>query len=100
LYASELATWLWTILLRGAAARPYNVGSERAVSISELARVVSDVVAPTGRIERAQEPTPGKPAARYVPSTARARAELGLEQRVELPEALARTARWLRGGAS
>ena len=37
LYASDLAVWLWTILLRGVSGRAYNVGSPRPVTLRELA---------------------------------------------------------------
>jgi len=94
LYAADLAIWLWTILFRGAPARPFNVGSERAVTIAELARAVTVEIHPQARIEVAGVPRPGAPPQRYVPSTARARAELGLEEWIDLPEAIRRTAAW------
>lgn len=95
LYAADLAIWLWTILLRGEPGRPYNVGSEHAVTIRELAEVVAEQF-PGTEVQVAQTPPPGKIGERYLPSTERARAELGLLDRIELPEAIRRTAEWHR----
>ncbi len=92
LYATDLAIWLWTLLFRGAAGRAYNVGSEEAVSIRELATQVGAHFSVP--VEILKSPTPGTRLDRYVPSTLRAREELGLAQRVSLVEAIQRTARW------
>src|SRR6185312_2419569 len=78
LYGADLAIWLWTILVRGVSCRPYNVGSDRAVSISDVARVVAEVVPPSVEVTRTKEPRPSVPSERYVPDTSRARSELGL----------------------
>jgi len=94
LYAADLAEWLSTILLRGEAGRAYNVGSEEAVSIRQLADRVADVAAAIwpdrGRPEImiAKQPQPGQPAERYVPNCRRAREELGLEPATSLDESI------------
>ena len=97
LYAADLAIWLWTLLLRGRSATAYNVGSEEAVSIRELAERTVAAVNP--RLKFAVLGQPGDPAlppARYVPSTRKAREELGLEALIGLDEALRRSAAWYR----
>ena len=91
--ASDLAHWLWTILLRGQNRRAYNVGSEHDLSLAELAREVAKALRPGVAVNIAQAPTQGRPPSRYVPSTERARRELGLSQHVSLPESIRRTAR-------
>lgn len=96
LYAADLAAWLWTILITGAPARPYNVGSEEAIAIADLAVVVAQQFAPPPDVHVAKAPAAGVAAERYVPSTARARHELGVAQTVSLAEALQRTQRWHR----
>ncbi|HMD72102.1 MAG TPA: NAD-dependent epimerase/dehydratase family protein [Bryobacteraceae bacterium] len=100
LYAADLAIWLWTILLRGQSCRAYNVGSEEAVSIADLASTVRGALGATQAVRIACQPRPGVPAERYVPDTARARAELGLEQLIPLDEAIRRTAAWHRARLS
>ena len=101
LYAADLAIWLWTILLRGVPGRAYNVGSEEAVSIRELAERTVAVVSPglPVRVAR-QPPADGAAPPRYVPSTRRARTELGLKTWIGLDEAIRRTAAWHRASAS
>jgi len=94
LYASDLAIWLWTILLRGKANYPYNVGSAQAVTIAELAQTVAQAFTPQPAVQIARAATPGRPAERYVPATRRAETELNLKPWIDLPEAIRRTISW------
>jgi dTDP-glucose 4,6-dehydratase len=94
LYAADLAAWLWTILLRGASGRAYNVGSEAALTIAELARLVAAAFPRPPEVQICREPLAGAPAERYVPSTRRAAVELGLNALVALPQGIARTLAW------
>ncbi|ABF41841.1 NAD-dependent epimerase/dehydratase [Candidatus Koribacter versatilis Ellin345] len=93
LYASDLAIWLWTILFRGPSGRAYNVGSEDAISIGELARFIGSHVDPAVDVRIDGSPSSAS-GPRYVPSTERARGELALEQWVGLEEAVRKTRRW------
>jgi nucleoside-diphosphate-sugar epimerase len=94
LHAADLAIWLWTILLRGQPGRAYNVGDERALTLAQVAGSVADYFHTDLTIARAA--VPGSLAQRYVPSTLRARQELGLVTRIPFDEALDRTVRWLK----
>jgi nucleoside-diphosphate-sugar epimerase len=102
LYAADLAEWLFTILVRGNAGRAYNVGSEEAVSIQELAARVADcmkAVQPARELPRvivSKQAVPGAVATRYVPSCDRAGSELGLAPITDLSRAIARSASWNR----
>ncbi len=94
LYAADLAIWLWTILAKGESARPYNVGSQHAVSIRELAKLVACVAGGGSKVEVLGRP--GVPSTRYVPEVLRAEKELGLAVHVSLEESLGRTIAWHR----
>jgi len=100
LYAADMADWLWTILARGVAGEAYNVGAEDDYSIMDVARRVVDVVAPHVAVVRATQPAVGVAPDRYVPSTRRAREELGLAPTVALDDAVRRTASWHRRRAA
>ena len=100
LYAADLAIWLWTILLRGQSMRPYNVGSEAEISIADLAHLVARRVTGNAAVGIAGTAIPGAAAERYVPSTTRARHDLGIDVTVNLDEALTRTVEWHRRDSS
>ena len=95
LYASDLTVWLWTMLFKGASGRAYNVGSEDALNIAALANEVAAAAGQNVRCSHCVAPRPPECAVhRYVPSTARAREELGLSVEIPLREAIRRTHTW------
>ena len=91
LYAADLAVWMWTALIAGRAGAAYNVGSEEAVSIADLARLTARVLG-APEVEILGRPDPGWNPGRYVPSTALIRGELDVRPTVALDEAIRRTA--------
>jgi dTDP-glucose 4,6-dehydratase len=93
LYAADLTTWLWTMLLRAPAGAIYNVGSEESVSVAELAERVARLLRAPG-FEILGREDPGWNPGRYVPSAQKIRTELGMVPTVGLDEAIVRTARW------
>ncbi len=95
LYAADLAIWLWTLLLRGTPGRAYNVGSEYPVSLRHLAEIMAKELGAKG-IQVLQEPKADGTLDRYIPSTMRARDELGLRENFNLSEIVQRTAAWHR----
>jgi dTDP-glucose 4,6-dehydratase len=100
LYAADLAVWLWTMLLREPHARSipavFNVGSEEAISICDLAQMVVEELNPSLRIRIANLPQTGLRVEQYVPSVRKAETCLGLRPIIGLREAIRRTAAWHR----
>ena len=94
---ADLARFLLAMLVRGAAGRAYNLGSDQSVSILELAHEVASRAGVAVEVRRS--PVPDTPPARYVPSMARAQNELGLVPAVGRPESLARMFRAHRHAA-
>ena len=97
LYAADLAIWLWTILFKGEPCRPYNVGSDKVVSIAQLANQVAPWFQPIPSVIIARQPQSGKVQEYYVPSVERCKKELGLRQTVDIREAIRRTIIWYGG---
>lgn len=90
LYASDLATWLWTLLLADDAPVVVNVGSGEAVTLAQLADSVSRVLRPGEHIPM---PAGSAPGPRYVPDVTLAGRKLGLRPTVSLDDSILRTAR-------
>lgn len=79
LHAIDLTVWLWTMLVRGAPGQAYNLGSELPVTLRELAMEIAGEFG-LSEVRLLQSPKLGQLPHRHVPSTARARTELGLRQ--------------------
>jgi dTDP-glucose 4,6-dehydratase len=94
LYSADLVIWLWTILLRGRVLQPYNVGSDLAISIANLANIVAGLSKPVSEISIKVPVSSNIPAEQYVPLTKTARDELGLLQWIDLETAINKTNQW------
>lgn len=85
----DLAHWLTTLLVSGRPRRAYNVGSDEVVSIEQLARLVASQSPGTSvRVQRQAAAGSAAERSRYVPDISRVRAELGLDVRICLADAL------------
>ncbi len=97
LYAADLAVWLWTLLFRAPAGRPYNVGSDDDRPIAAHAECVNGLCGIKSPVRIARVADPAEPVRRYVPAIQRARDELGLRVRITEEEGVRRTLAWLVG---
>jgi UDP-glucuronate decarboxylase len=97
MYQTDLAEWLFEILMKGASGRAYNVGSDEAISISELAYLVRDTLTPNKPVrivgDKARDNAVRN---RYIPDINRAYCELGLEVTVSLMDAIKRSAQVIK----
>jgi dTDP-glucose 4,6-dehydratase len=95
MYATDMAAWLWTIAVRGASRRAYNVGSSEVVTIQDLATAVASAVGDDVAVVVRGDASVRGAGSSYVPDTRRAKAELGLGVKVDLHEGIDRTLAWL-----
>ncbi len=93
LYQDDLAHWLMTLLTKGQGGEAYNVGSDEAISIADLAHLVRDLLAP-GKPVRVRGVADDNAAARnrYVPNIDKARRDLALQVSTPLEKAIRLTA--------
>jgi dTDP-glucose 4,6-dehydratase len=94
LYASDLAVWLWTILFnfKVGPGIAVNVGSDEALTITELSHAVAGCVGLPVQIAAS---TASGRAVRYVPSVEVAGRFLGLRRSVTLDDAIKRSIEYL-----
>lgn len=89
---SDLAHWLWTLLLEGQSGETFNVGSNEVVSIASLAELIRDLLAPDKPVHILGQAMAAAKPNRYVPDISKARRLHGLDVRIPLAEAILRTA--------
>jgi dTDP-glucose 4,6-dehydratase len=84
----DLANWLFAMLRNGRPGEAYNVGSDQAISIYELAQTVSRLLAPGKQVRLMGKPQNDSLRSRYIPCTDKASKELGLQVSVSLEQAI------------
>jgi UDP-glucuronate decarboxylase len=92
MYGSDLASWLWTILVKGEPGIAYNVGSDKGLSINSLAQLVARTLENPADIRILNEDNLSQ-RRYYVPNIQKARG-LGLELKIDLESAIVKTAQW------
>lgn len=93
MHADDLVRWLMTIAEHASPACPvYNVGSDEAIAVSDLARRIAARLGVA--VDMADQST--TPVDRYVPSIARANRALGLRLELDLDRAIDETIRAIR----
>lgn len=94
LHGADLAVWLLKLLLDGIAGSVYNVGSDQAIRIADLARRVRSRIAPDKRVLLGSV-LEGGGGSFYVPDISRARS-LGLDVWTQLDDSIDAMAAWAR----
>ena len=88
----DMAQWLLQIAQNGTPNRVYHVGSERAISIRELAFLVAEryriLTGDHIPVEILGQSSPLDGVSRYIPSTVQTRAELGLSETISLERSI------------
>ena len=89
---SDLAEWLLALMKKGKAGNAFNVGSDKAITIAELAFLVRDLIAPNKRVRVLGGATINGERSYYVPDITQAKEELGLAVNISLEDAIRNTA--------
>ena len=81
---NDLAKWLLVLLKDSRAGRAYNVGSDRAITITELAKLIRDQISPEKNVRILGEVNKNSERDRYVPDTSKIRKDFGLKTSLSL----------------
>jgi UDP-glucuronate decarboxylase len=84
----DLARWLCVLLEQGESGQAYNVGSDQAITIGELAGLTRDLISPSKIVRIANSLNANNFRNRYVPSTSKASRDLELSLKFSLEEAI------------
>lgn len=88
----DLAQWLLKLMEQGESGQAYNVGSDQAISIAELAHVVRDIIAPNKKVHILNAINQSDSRNIYIPCIQKARINMALDVHVSLEESIRATA--------
>lgn len=90
MYASDMTIWLWNILLFGNSTEIYNVGSEQAISIKQLAFTISNFF-PNTKVNVLNKIKLTDRNQNYIPDTKKTRTQFGIKNEILLEDAIYKT---------
>lgn len=94
-YGTDMCSNLWALAVRGSTGEKYNVGSDVAVSIKDLAQAVVRNVNPTAKVVITGRDTIEN-MSRYLPSIEKISTQFQIKNHIGMDDALKRTALWWR----
>jgi nucleoside-diphosphate-sugar epimerase len=95
-YTADLTVMLWKILLQSPAGRVYNVGSDEAISILELANKVISFLDTSVEVMVMKKQKIESMPTRYVPDINRGRSELDINIYTDIDKAIQNTLSWMK----
>ena len=84
----ELAHWLWVLLFDGISGESYNVGSNHAITISQLAHLIRDIISPSKPVCISSEMHTSSSRNRYVPDITKVKDLHGLSPSLSLKNSI------------
>jgi dTDP-glucose 4,6-dehydratase len=97
MYPSDMAFWLLRMLIDGISGLAYNLGSPKGVTLRLLAEKIANNFSKKPEVLCTLSET-DLYLSKFVPNVTLAQKTLGLEQKVDLDEAIRRTLLWFREG--
>lgn len=91
MYSADLVIWLWTILFKGENNSPYNVGSNKSISIAQLAKLISQESIEKEINVVIKEPVATNQPLRYVPNIDKASNDLNLKIYTDINTSIKKT---------
>ncbi len=86
--ATDMVTWLITILMNGENGNVYNVGSSEEISIKSLAQLIREIFQNTCGLRILGDQTRDPVSSYYVPNITKAKEKLGLKNTIDLKSSI------------
>jgi len=98
MYTSDLIIWLLTIMIKGKNCEAYNVGSDKPISIKELAYKVAEYF-PEMSVEILNQTLPTDRNHNYVPNTSKVKNEFSINSEISIDEAISKTIQFYKSNS-